>query len=285
MTFLIKCDILRNGSYPTPIRQKDFNYFTEVAMLPEQRLAYITNSVRQQKYCSIQQLAKDAGVSAATIRRDLQYLSSQEQVRLTRGGAMHVLTNAAQEPAYAVKSTLNYEEKTRIGLAACKLVHPGETILLDTGTTVYQMTPGLKEMDNITVVTNDVRIAAELATSPGLSLCILGGQVRQGHYTTTGFWTQQSLENLHVDRMFLSCDAVDLNAGCSITNAEEIIIKQKMIQASNECNLLADHSKFESIAFMKLCNLEKVHSIITGDELDAAIVKGYRALGINMILA
>ena len=167
MTFLIKCDILRNGSYPTPIRQKDFNHLTEVAMLPEQRLAYITNSVRQQKYCSIQQLAKDAGVSAATIRRDLQYLSSQEQVRLTRGGAMHVLTNAAQEPAYAVKSTLNYEEKTRIGLAACKLVHPGETILLDTGTTVYQMTPGLKEMDNITVVTNDVRIAAELATSPG----------------------------------------------------------------------------------------------------------------------
>ena len=78
---------------------------------------------------------------------------------------------------------------------------------------------------------------------------------------------------------------MDLNAGCSITNAEEIIIKQKMIQASNECNLLADHSKFESIAFMKLCNLEKVHSIITGDELDAAIVKGYRALGINMILA
>lgn len=53
-------------------------------MLPEQRLAYIINSVRQQKYCSIQQLAKDAGVSAATIRRDLQYLSSQEQVRLTR---------------------------------------------------------------------------------------------------------------------------------------------------------------------------------------------------------
>ena len=259
-------------------------HFMEVVMLPEQRLAYIISSVKEHKYCSIQQLARGADVSAATIRRDLQALASQEQVRLTRGGAMHVLANTAQEPAYAVKSSLHLDEKMRIGQAACKLMHPGETILLDTGTTVYQMTPGLKAMENVTVVTNDVRIAAELATCSGLSLCMLGGLVRHGHYTTTGFWTQQALENLHVDRMFLSCDAVDLNGGCSITNAEEIIIKQRMIHASNECNLLADHSKFESVAFMRLCTLDKIHSIITGRELKPAIVREYEALGIQMIL-
>lgn len=253
-------------------------------MLPEQRLAYITQAVKQHKYCSIQELASRTGVSHATIRRDLQTLAAGDQVRLTRGGAMYVLTNTAQEPAYNIKSTLQADEKIRIGHAACGLIHSGETILIDTGTTTYQMIPSLKEMQHVTVVTNDVLIAAELAPCAGLDLCMLGGQVRPGHYTTIGFWTNQALENLHVDRGFLSCDSVDIKGGCSITNAEEIQIKQQMINASNECNLLVDHTKFNSIAFMRLCPLKKIHSIITGKELDASIVREYEALGIQMIL-
>lgn len=253
-------------------------------MLPKQRLACIANTIKQQKYCSVQQLADEVHVSNATIRRDLQLLANQDIIQLTRGGAMHKSANASAEPDYMVKSSLNREEKKRIGAAACAMIRLGETILLDTGTTVYQMTQSLQQMENLTIVTNDVRIVAELAVCPALTLCILGGIIRKGHYTTTGVWAQSALENLHVDRVFLSCDAVDLNMGCSITNSEEILIKQSMIKAGDSCVLLVDHSKFESMAFMRLCNLDKINCIITGKELDDRIVQEYRAAGIKIML-
>ena len=253
-------------------------------MLAEQRLAYILNEVKQNNFCTIQQLAQGARVSPATIRRDLQTLASQDRVRLTRGGAMDKMANTAEEPEYAVKSMLNLEEKTRIAAEACRLIHPGETILLDTGTTVYQMIQGLRQIENITIVTNDVRIAAELAMYPEISLCMLGGQVRKNYYTTTGLWTQQALESLHVDKCFLSCDAVHLLSGCSITNVEEIAGKLSMMKASNECVLLADHSKFQSIAFMRLCDLTRFQSVITGSELDRRIAQEYLDAGIRLRL-
>lgn len=253
-------------------------------MLPEQRLAYITNAVKQKRYCSIHQLAEEINVSRATIRRDLQLLADQDVLQITRGGAMRKTANASAEPEYMVKNALHQEEKSRIGRAACKLVQPGETLLLDTGTTVYHMISGLQQMENLIIVTNDIRIASELAAFPSLTLCMLGGMVRKGHYTTTGVWTQTALESLHVDRVFLSCDAVDLAMGCSITNSDEILIKQSMIKAAHDCVLLVDHSKFESMAFMGLCDLDKISCIITGKELDAKTVQDYRSAGIQMIL-
>ncbi len=253
-------------------------------MLAEQRLAYIVNTVRQNNFCSVQQLAAGAGVSAATIRRDLQTLAAQDLVRLTRGGVMNRLAGTASEPEYAVKSTLNQQEKSRIGNAACQFIHPGETVLLDTGTTVYQMIPGLGQLENVTVVTNDVRIAAELAVCPEVTLCMLGGWVRKGYYTTTGHWALTSLQDLHVDKAFLSCDAIQLSAGVTITNAEEVAIKQEMIKAGNECILLADHSKFETVTFMRLCAAEQFRHIITGQELDPHIAQAYRAAGVEVTL-
>ena len=252
-------------------------------MLAEQRLAFILNQVKQNNFCSVQQLAADIGVSQATIRRDLQTLASQELVRLTRGGVMNKLVSTTAEPEYAVKSTLNLDEKIRIGRAACSMIHPGDTILLDTGTTTYQMTAYLNQVENVTVVTNDIRIAADLAASPDIQLCMLGGLVRKGYYTTTGQWAQTALEGLHVDKAFVSCDSLHISAGATITNSEEISVKQSMIKAGNVSILLADHSKFENIAFMRLCGVEKFSAIITGVELDSCIAQEYRAAGVNLI--
>ncbi|NLV58383.1 MAG: DeoR/GlpR transcriptional regulator [Clostridiales bacterium] len=253
-------------------------------MLPEERQELITHEIKKSKYCSIVDLSTRLNVSTATIRRDLQALSASNVIRLTRGGAAYVFANTVQEPAYTVKSALHLEEKERIGLAACRLVKPGETILLDTGTTVFQMTPGLREIQNLMVATNDVLIASELASCANVSLCVLGGLVRKGYYTTTGFWTQQALESMHVDRFFLSCDAVDISGGCSITNSEEILVKQLMLNACNECYLLADHTKFESVAFIRVCGVERLRGIITGRELSQKTRQEYEAMGVQMIL-
>jgi len=77
---------------------------------------------------------------------------------------------------------------------------------------------------------------------------------------------------------------VDAVAGCSITNGEEIQIKQQMINASNECTLLADHSKFESIAFMRFCPIDRIQTIITDAAVDPKIVKNYESIGVHMMV-
>ena len=257
-------------------------------MLQQERLAHIVSLVREHRFCSVQQLARWANVSQATIRRDLLALSQNDQVRLTRGGAMSVPEGTFQEPAYEIKYNLHLDEKIRIGREACRHIRAGETLLLDTGTTVLQMAIAMNEQQNdwqnLTVATNDLRTACELSRIPSLSLHMLGGVVRKGHYTTMGCWTQTALDTLHADKGFLSCDAVDIASGLTITNVEEVAIKQSMLQAASERILLCDHAKFQAAAFMRLCSLERIQRIITGRELSEDIVAQFREAGIDMVL-
>lgn len=257
-------------------------------MLQQERFNRIVALVNEHHFCSVHQLARRTGASPATIRRDLQYLSAQEQIRLTRGGAMRTQENSVQEPAYDIKTALNLDEKVRIGREAVKLITPGETLLIDTGTTVLQMAVAMAETQRdwqgVNVAINDLRAAYELCRIPDLTLHMLGGTIRRGYYTTLGRWTQSALEGLHADKCFLSCDAVDLQNGLSITNAEEVAIKQMMLHASREIILLCDHSKFGLRAFMQVCPVESIHHIITGQELDPAVAKRFRDAGIEMTL-
>ena len=217
-------------------------------MLPEERQELITHEIKKSKYCSIVDLSTRLNVSTATIRRDLQALSASNVIRLTRGGAAYVFANTVQEPAYTVKSALHLEEKERIGLAACRLVKPGETILLDTGTTVFQMTPGLREIQNLMVATNDVLIASELASCANVSLCVLGGLVRKGYYTTTGFWTQQALESMHVAGFF--CPATRwIFSAVPPSPFGEILRETADLQCCNNVTCWRI-TQFESVAFI-----------------------------------
>ncbi len=257
-------------------------------MLRQERFSRIVSLINEHHFCSVHQLAQQTGASPATIRRDLQQLAAQEQIRLTRGGAMRNQESSVQEPAYDIKTALNLDEKLRIGTEAIKYIEPSDTILIDTGTTTLQMaiamTEAQRDWQGVNVAVNDVREAYELCRIPNLSLHMLGGTVRQGHYTTLGRWTQSALEGINADKCFLSCDAVDLQGGLSITNGEEVSSKQMMLSASREVYLLCDHSKFGLRAFMHLCHVEKVGHIITGRELNPAVVRRFEDVGIEMVL-
>lgn len=261
------------------------SFWSEVKV-KEERLAQITEQVRQYRFCSVQQLSQHTGASPATIRRDLQDLSQNNQIRLTRGGAMDIRWGATQEPTYDIKKKRNLEEKARIGRSACTYINPGDTVIMDTGTTLLQMAMTLSSSDtrNVTVATNDISCAMELAKNQLISLHMLGGLIREGYYTALGCWTQYALEGLHVDKLFLSCDAIGLVSGCTITNVEEIAIKQAMIKASQERTLLCDHTKFMVTAFMRLCDIGMIHRIITGKEIDPQIVSGFTDAGVEMVL-
>lgn len=253
-------------------------------MLPEERLVEIKNIVNQNKFCSINEISETFNISKATARRDLKTLADKNVLKLTRGGAMSLVAGTTHEPPYVIKKSINHDEKIRIGKRAGELVNEGETIVLDSGSTLVEMARTITDMKNLTIATNDILIAYELASEKNIDLTVIGGMVRKNYYTMQGYFAQQALENINADKVFLGVDALDCNKGCMVTNMEELVIKKAMMESAKEKIIICDHSKFSNVAFLKLCELKNIDTLITGKELDHAIYNQLHEEGLNIEL-
>lgn len=254
-------------------------------MLIEERLREIEKCIENNKFYSINQIAETFDISKATARRDLKVLADKNLLRLTRGGAISLVVGTTHELPYTIKKGVNHKEKIRIGKRAAELVKEGETIVIDSGSTLVEMAFALKEMKNITVATNDLLIGCELATSMGIDLTMIGGNVRKNYFSMQGYFAQLAFEHINADKVFLGVDALDLTKGCMVTNMEEVVIKKAMLNTANEKIVICDHSKFTNVAFIKLCELNSIDRIITGKELDASVYNNFINEGISIELA
>jgi len=253
-------------------------------MLQAERLEKIKNELKNKRFCSIKEIAQVLNISSATVRRDLKQLSDQNQLELTRGGAMLVLSGTAQEAPYSIKRMTNREEKVRIGQRAAQLVKEGETIIIDSGSTAVEMGLALANHKKITVATNDILVASKLAMSKEIDLTVIGGGVRKEYFTTLGFLAQLALQHINADKLFLGVDAIDIRKGCMITNMEEVVIKKQMMDSAKEKIIICDHSKFESVAFLNLCALREIDLILTGKELKREFYEQFVDAGVNIEL-
>lgn len=160
-----------------------------------------------------------------TIRRDLDELEKQKKLIRTHGGA--ALPQAIiGEQSYEQKLSEAHLQKKEIAQIAVGLVKDGMRILLDSGTTTLEIARLLKSRSNITVVTNDIKIAAELTDSK-LEVILLGGKVQNGVGAILGSFAEQMLKNIHVDILFLGAHAVHSNLGITSATFEKASIKKK----------------------------------------------------------
>lgn len=250
-------------------------------MIRDERINRMGAYINVQQYVSVDELMSRFHVSKATVRRDLEILNQQGLVCLLRGGARKK-DSVEQELKYTEKLGRNRKEKARICQYASSMIREEQTIFLDTGVTVREMIPYLCEMRNIHVVTNDVWIAAHIVQNMDIKVSMPGGNIRRGHYTMKGSETEQYMANLYVDIAFISIDAIDSNFGCSITNNDEVLIKQQMIAHSQKTVIIADHSKFGTVASWKVCPLEDIDLFITGKELEKDMAEHYDKLNIQV---
>jgi DeoR family transcriptional regulator, aga operon transcriptional repressor len=255
-------------------------------MIPEARRSKILDIVKQRGAVSTPELEALLRVSAATIRRDLDVLSDQHHLRRTHGGAFvedALLTTS--EPEHAIQSLQMQNEKQRIGAAAAQLVENGQSLLLDSSSTVLEVARYLTSHRDLTIVTNDVLIAGELADSPAVSeLIVTGGTMRKHHYTLGGTATADLLQGLHVDITFLGVHALD-EEGASETNLEVARIKVLMVQAARRVIVLADHTKLGRRAFAPIVPLASIHDLVTDQEADARTLSTLQELGLTLHLA
>jgi DeoR/GlpR family transcriptional regulator of sugar metabolism len=244
----------------------------------------IAAEIKQHGIVSIDELTTRLQTSRSTICRDLLDLELLHALKRTRGGAVSVKSRTSYEPPFEVRKDFFFDEKQRIASAAINLVQENETLLLDSGTTVYELSKVLMNKSDLYIATNDLNSAMLLSQNTDIELTVFGGAVRKQHYSLNGYFTENMIKQIHADKVFLGVDAVDMNIGYMNFSVEEIQTKKLMIQASNEVIVLCDHSKFEKIAFVNICHFEEVDLVITGKEINKDILKKIEEMKINIMI-
>ncbi len=236
-------------------------------MTPHERKKKILEALILSGKVDIFELVELLNVSAMTVRRDLDELEKQKKLIRTHGGAAlpQVLIG---EKTFEQKMSHAHAQKAEIAEKAVKLIKDGMTILLDSGTTTFEIAKRLKQRTNLTVVTNDIKIASEIMDSK-LEIILIGGRVQNDVGAVFGPYAEGMLKNIHVDIFFLGAHAVHASFGITAPTFEKASIKQEMIKAAESVYLVADATKFDQKSFAKICDVDSVTGIITDQSLPA----------------
>jgi len=229
---------------------------------------------------SIQELSRMFSASISTIRRDLDTLAAEGVIKRTHGGAVSVRLRSAFEASVEQARITAVEEKRAIAVEAIKRLEPSQSILLDTGSTALEFAKLLaKTQIPLTVVTQDIQVAAVLSLRPHLRLIVPGGTCRPNAYTLLGTPGVEFISSLRCDICFLSSQAVDYEC-ISDTMLELIRLKIAMINAARRTYLLVDSSRMASRAIYHLAPINRIHEIITDVGFEEEGVMKYAELGI-----
>ncbi|HEU0194045.1 MAG TPA: DeoR/GlpR family DNA-binding transcription regulator [Gaiellales bacterium] len=225
-------------------------------------------------------LAGDLGVSPATVRRDLRLLEEQHLLTRTHGGA--VAHGVLYELPLRYRSARHGEQKLRIAREAATRVSEGSAVGLTGGTTTTEVARALVATPRLTVVTNSLSIASELAVRPNLKLVVTGGVARAESYELVGPLAESSLAGLNLDVVLVGVDGISARAGLTTHHEVEAHTNRALIDRASVVIVVADSSKLGVIAFAQICELGRITEVITDDEAAPAAVRELAAEGIQV---
>jgi DeoR family transcriptional regulator, aga operon transcriptional repressor len=243
-------------------------------VLAATRRRQILQRLQSDGYVEAKELAVHLDVDSSTIRRDLDALAKAGQIHRTHGGARPV-PHASGDIPYAVKQTEYRAEKAAIAIAAASRVRDGDTVILDSGSTTYEVATRLRDRHQLTVITNDLRIAKYVATMPDTRLLVTGGELLGAVYTLVGERAVDFLADYTADWTFLGADALHPDSGITNTNTLEVPLKRTMARAATATVVVADSSKFGQRALTKVIGLHEVDLVITDAGLTARAATAY----------
>lgn len=263
----------------------------EKDMPTRQRRQRIVELVQREGEQRVSDLAGRFGVSTVTIRTDLAVLEKEGRLVRAHGGA-----SAPAEPRGAgtlvtallrvdERATLNLDQKRRIGRAAAARVAPGDTILLDAGTTAVEIARQIARLEPLTVVTNALNVALELGAAPSQRLILLGGAYHPQSSSTVGPLAVKSLSELAVGTLFLGTQAFDAAAGLTDSTMEIAEVKRAMIRAARRVVLVTDSSKWGRASLHRVADLEEIDTLVTDEGLPAEARELCARLGIELVIA
>jgi len=229
---------------------------------------------------SVTEIGADLGVSPATVRRDLLLLEQQRLLARTHGGA--VAQGVHYELPLRYKGARHQGEKLRIAREAATRVADGTAVGLTGGTTTTEVARALVDRQRLTIVTNALNIAAEVAIRPNLKLVVTGGVARPESYELVGPVAEASLAGLNLDLAILGVDGISRDAGLTTHHEVEAHTNRAMIDRARGVVVVADASKIGRVAFARICEIERVHELITDTGVDPEVVAAFTEAGVRV---
>lgn len=242
------------------------------AELRQRRIASI---VDERGFVRVRDLSERFGVSAVTLRSDLDELARRGAVRRVHGGAMAL--ESRPEPTFEEAAVALPTEKEAIGHTAALLVENGDAIVLDVGTTTTAMARALvrrEELVDVTMFTNGINVALELeAAGPRFTVVVTGGTLRPRQHSLVNPLATQLLATMRLGTVFLGCNGLDIDHGVTNVNLPEAEVKRAMVTAARRVVVLADSTKLGEVALAPVCSIDDVDVVVT----DGAVDPGFRA--------
>lgn len=229
----------------------------------EERKRKIIEILNMQEKVLVPDLSELFQVSSATIRSDLNELEKEGMLKRTHGGAIRILKKSF-EPNYQEKEIKYLSDKIEISKKALDFIEDQDVIILDTGTTTYQLAKQLIENNDkyITVITNDLEIALLLESSDKIQIILLGGMLRKGLHCMVGPFSMKVLEGINADKAFMATNGIDIQKGLTTPDINQAELKKNMIKISTEIYLLADTAKLGKSSFAQFATLKDLDKLI-----------------------
>jgi DeoR family transcriptional regulator of aga operon len=247
---------------------------SKVAYSAADRRERLLQVIDELGFARVSDLSETFGVSDVTIRADLDLLDQQHAIQRVHGGAVVRNRDLEREPSFEQALEASATEKRLIGTLAASLVRPGQSILLDVGSTALAVAQALvarTELSDVVIITNGLSIA--LALEPGIprfTVIVTGGTLRPLQHSLVEPLASSMLRGLHADLAFIGCNGVDAEHGVTNVNLPEAQLKQLMLSSATAAVVIADRSKLGQVHLGRVGGIEAFDALITGPAAGAA---------------
>ena len=252
-------------------------------MLNEERRRAILEILEREGRVLVTELSEQFKTSQVTVRKDLEVLHEQRHLHRTHGGALPAREGATEDPTLREKEQLHRKEKLHIAAAAARMVNEGQVVILDSGTTTTAIARALRHFKKLTIITNAVNIAAELAGTP-IDVILTGGTLRKNSFSLVGPIAEETLRHLSADLLFLGVDGFDVHYGLSTPNLLESKVNRVMVEVAKRTVVVCDSSKFGRRSLSLIVPTSAVQQVITDHSVSKSDLRALKKAGTEVTL-
>ena len=253
-------------------------------MLNEERRRAIVELVNRDGRVLVADLSMRFDTSPVTIRKDLEILHTMGRLHRTHGGALPAQEGALEDPTLREKEKLHRKEKLRIAAVAAQRVKEGQVVILDSGTTTTEIARALRHFSNLTIITNALNIAAELAGT-AVEVILTGGTLRKNSFSLVGPIAEETLRRLNADVLFLGVDGFDVHYGLSTPNLLEAKVNRAMMDVARVTIAACDSSKFGRRSLSLIAPPTAVQEVITDRGIPKSDLAALKKAGVAVTQA
>jgi len=252
-------------------------------MFVEERQQKILKLLNEKKRITVEELINKFSVSEVTIRKDLNTLRKKNLLKRTYGGAI-VSRSMIDVPTFEKRKVINKKIKEKLGRKAIELIEENETIMIDSGTTTFEIAKRLKVFNSLTIITNALDVCTELINHNSIKVISTGGEINKNNLSMSGLATKQVLSKYRANKAFIGVSALSLDHGFTTSDEQIARAKNQMMKSSNKVVVISDSSKFDKVSFSKICDYDKIDILITDDGISEEYLNAFKEKNIRVYL-